>query len=65
MGANLYPALVRLLRDAGCSFMRQGKGSHEIWFSPITGRKFTVPRNTTMVFTANGVLRDAGLPKAF
>lgn len=49
MGANLYPALARMLRDAGCSFVRQAKGSHEIWFSPITGRKFTVPRNTTMV----------------
>jgi predicted RNA binding protein YcfA (HicA-like mRNA interferase family) len=65
MGSNLYPALVRLLEEAGCSFVRQGKGSHEIWFSPITNRKFTVPKNTVIIHTANGVLKDAGLPKAF
>ncbi len=65
MGGNLYPALVRLLEEAGREFVRQAKGSHEIWRSPITKRQFTVPRNTVMVHTANGILRDAGLPKAF
>jgi hypothetical protein len=40
-------------------------GSHEIWYSRTTGRKFSVPRNTKMVHTANGVLKSAGLPKAF
>ncbi len=65
MGSNLYPELVRLLRDAGCTFIRAGKGSHEIWHSPITDRRFTVPRNTVMTHTANGILKDAGLKKAF
>lgn len=65
MGSNLYPELTRLLIEAGCKFLRQGKGSHEIWLSPITGRKFSVPCNTKMVHTANGILKDAGLPKAF
>lgn len=65
MGGNLYPELVRLLRKAGCELVRQGKGSHEIWFSPFTGRRFSVPRNTMKVHTANAILRDAGLPKAF
>jgi hypothetical protein len=32
-----------LLRAAGCVFVRQGKGSHEIWHSPITKRNFAVP----------------------
>ena len=40
-------------------------GSHEIWDSPTTRRKFSVPRNTKMVHTANGILKSAGLPKAF
>jgi len=40
-------------------------GSHEIWYSPTTRRKFSVPRNTKMVHTANGILKSAGLPKAF
>ena len=65
MGANLYPELSRLLRKAGCELVRQGKGSHEIWFSPITQRRFSVPRNTIKVHTANSVLKDAGLKKAF
>lgn len=65
MGGNLYPERVRLLRAAGCRLVRQGKGSHEIWESPITNRRFSVPRNTAMAHTANGILRDAGLDKAF
>jgi predicted RNA binding protein YcfA (HicA-like mRNA interferase family) len=65
MGRNLYRELTKLLLDAGCTFVRQVKGSHEIWFSPITHRKFVVPKNTIMVHTANGVLKDAGLSKVF
>lgn len=45
--------------------MREGKGAHAIWHSPITNRTFTVPRGTKSRHTANGVLKDAGLPKAF
>ena len=65
MGKNLYPELVRLLREAGCEFVRQGKGSHEIWSSSLTGRRFTGPKNTVIRHTANSILQDAGLPKAF
>jgi predicted RNA binding protein YcfA (HicA-like mRNA interferase family) len=65
MGSNLYPDLARLLKEAGCHVVRQGKGSHEIWFSPISNRTLTVPRNTQKPHTANGVLKDAGLKKAF
>src|SRR6266404_7800319 len=42
---GVYRRLTALLREAGCRFERQGKGSHEIWFSPITQRTFTVPSN--------------------
>ncbi len=30
------------LRDNGCSFVRHGKGDHDIWYSPITGQNFPV-----------------------
>ena len=30
---GVYRRLTALLREAGCRFERQGKGSHEIWFS--------------------------------
>jgi len=57
--------LRELLRDAGCSLIRQGKGSHEIWHSPITRRSFAVPVGITSRHTANAILRQVGLPKAF
>ena len=54
-----------LLRAAGCRLLRQGKGSHEVWHSPITNRNFPVPIGIVSRHTANGILRQAGLPKAF
>ena len=45
--------------------LRQGKGSHEIWTSPLSGRTFTVPANVTSQRLANEILKQAGLPKAF
>jgi hypothetical protein len=57
--------LRELLSGAGCRFVRQGKGSHEIWFSPITKRNFPVPVGIPSRHTANAILRQAGLPKAF
>lgn len=62
---ELYRRLARLLRDAGCSPARQGKGSHEVWFSPITNRTFSVPANITSRPLANVILKQAGLDKAF
>jgi predicted RNA binding protein YcfA (HicA-like mRNA interferase family) len=54
-----------LLRAAGCTVVRQGKGSHEIWRSPITKRNFAVSVGIPSRHTANAILRQAGLPKAF
>jgi hypothetical protein len=54
-----------VLRAAGCTMVRQGKGSQEIWRSPITGRNFAVPVGIPSRHTANAILRQAGLPKAF
>jgi predicted RNA binding protein YcfA (HicA-like mRNA interferase family) len=53
------------LRAAGCVLVRQGKGSHEIWHSPITKRNFPVPVGVASRHTANAILRQAGLPTAF
>lgn len=62
---NLYPPLAALLKAAGCTVVRQGKGDHEIWKSPLANRPFTVDHGITSRHTANGVLKRAGLPKAF
>jgi predicted RNA binding protein YcfA (HicA-like mRNA interferase family) len=53
------------LNEGGCSFVRHGKGDHDIWYSPISGRSFTVPVKIMSRHLANKILQDAGLPKAF
>ncbi len=55
----------RLLVAAGCSFVRSGKGDHEIWRSPITLVHFVVDGKIKSRHTANAVLKQAGLPKHF
>ena len=50
-----------LLSKNGCSFLRSGKGSHEIWFSPITNRIVSVNGKVKNRNTANGILTDAGI----
>lgn len=58
-------AVREILKENGCSFLRQGRGSHEVWTSPNAGEPFTVPIKIKSRHTANGVLKDAGLPKRF
>jgi Holliday junction resolvase len=36
--ADFYRELVAILHEHGCTLVRKGKGSHEIWFSPVNGR---------------------------
>lgn len=38
--------LWRMLERAGCTIHRRG-GNHDIWYSPITGKKFPVSRHKT------------------
>jgi len=63
--ADLAPKLRRILKDAGCALMRRGKGDHAIWYSPISDRNFPVDEKIKSRHTANAVLKQAGLPKAF
>ena len=53
------------LTDAGCRFVRSGKGDHEVWWSPKSERHFTVDKGMKSRHTANETLKQAGLPKAF
>lgn len=65
MAPQFDRALRKLLSDAGCKLVRQGKGSHEIWHSPMTAQNFAVPIGIPSRHTANAILRQAGLPKSF
>jgi hypothetical protein len=62
---SFTPLVKDRLTAAGCRLVRQGRGDHEIWESPLNGRRFTVDNNIQSRHTANGTLRDAGLAKAF
>jgi hypothetical protein len=62
---SLTPELKDILAEAKCSFVRQGRGDHEVWESPITQRRFVVDNNIKSRHTANAVLKQAGLPKHF
>jgi predicted RNA binding protein YcfA (HicA-like mRNA interferase family) len=62
---NLSPKVKKILKNNGCSFERQGKGDHEIWFSPITHIRFPVDNKIKSRHTANGVLKQAGISKHF
>jgi hypothetical protein len=63
--ADYTPRLKTILRAHGCSFERLGRGDHEIWYSPVTGRRFPVDHKIRSRHTANGVLKQAVIPKQF
>ena len=55
--------LKKILRANGCYIVREGT-NHEIWFSPITGIKFSVPRHGAKEMatgTVNSILKSAGI----
>ena len=63
--ADYTPIIKKILSENGCHFERQGKGDHEIWFSPLSKIRFPVDSKIRSRRTANGVLKQAGLPKRF
>jgi hypothetical protein len=63
--ASYTPGVKEILREYGCRFERSGKGDHEIWYSPITQRRFPVDSKILSRHTANAVLRQAGIAKHF
>lgn len=65
MAKSFTPELKKRLVAANCYFERAGKGDHEIWYSPITERRFVVDNEIKSRHTANAVLKQAGLVKAF
>jgi predicted RNA binding protein YcfA (HicA-like mRNA interferase family) len=61
---DFYRDVTRILSEAGWRRDNGGKGSHQKWRHAESGRTVIVPR-TKSRHTANEVLRQAGLPKAF
>jgi predicted RNA binding protein YcfA (HicA-like mRNA interferase family) len=38
-----YRELAKRLRGLGCEFVRNGAGSHRIWWNPANGKYTTIP----------------------
>ncbi len=60
-----YSELRRLVKEYGCQLDRSGR-NHDIFYSPITGRKFPVGRHgkeEVKTGTLKGILKDAGIGK--
>ncbi len=53
------------LVEHGCTFLRHGRGDHDIWFSPITERHITVDGKIKSRFTANAIMKQAGIDYHF
>ena len=55
--------LIKLLKKSKCYLTEHGK-EHDEWYSPITDKKFRIPRHQSKEIatgTANRILKDAGL----
>ena len=61
-----YEKTVRkILNDNGCTFVRHGKGDHDIWYSPISKIRFTVDTKIKSRHTANAIMKQSGLKYKF
>jgi predicted RNA binding protein YcfA (HicA-like mRNA interferase family) len=58
-----YRLVIAQLKAAGYSFLRQGKGSHEIWSNG--SRHQIVSRNMPARPMANEIMKQAGLAHRF
>jgi predicted RNA binding protein YcfA (HicA-like mRNA interferase family) len=58
-----YREVISRLRSMGFIFDRQAKGSHEIWYNPMTHRRTTVPHHPGNLprGTLRAIVREAGL----
>ena len=54
-----------ILNKNGCTFVRHGKGDHDIWHSPISNTNITVDSKIKSRFTANGIMKQAGITYRF
>ncbi|MGH7067500.1 MAG: hypothetical protein ACREFO_11880 [Acetobacteraceae bacterium] len=58
MADNFTPRVKAILRENDCTFVRQGKGDHEIWYSPISKLNFMVDSNIKSRHWANHTLGE-------
>jgi predicted RNA binding protein YcfA (HicA-like mRNA interferase family) len=61
--------VIRKLKIAGFVFDRQAKGSHEIWYNPVTKRRTVIPNHPGVDIpkgTLLAIVKESGLsPEEF
>lgn len=60
---GFYGQVIAVLKQNGYRFLRQGKGSHEIWTNDV--RNQTVSKNMPARNMANEIMKQAGLADRF
>jgi len=63
--ASWTPAVKKVLEAHYCRFVRDGKGDHQIWFSPVSGKNFPVDAKILSRHTANAIMKQAGIDHKF
>lgn len=58
-----YKDVIRKIRSAGFEFDRNAKGSHELWWNPVTRARTTVPNHPGDIpeGTVRALLKQAGI----
>lgn len=58
-----YRVVARKLKSQGFDFFREARGSHEIWYSSLSGRYTTLPRHRGDIpeGTLRAILKQAGI----
>lgn len=55
----------KILKEHGCSFVRHGKGDHDIWESPHSDYPFVVDSKIKSRHMANTIMKEAGINYKF
>jgi len=58
-------AVRKVLKDNKCSFVRRGKGDHDVWYSPLTDKNFPVDGKIKSRHVAIAIMNQAGINYKF
>jgi len=61
--ADYKKTLLKILKDHGCEYVRPAKGSHALWYSPISNTRFVIQHDLKSRLAANTILKQAGIDK--
>ena len=53
------------LAKNNCFFVRHGKGDHDIWYSPLSGKHIAVDSKIKSRHTANAIMKQSGIKFRF